>query len=173
MSNLKTYRGRSLEEVLPQIKAELGPHALVIAQREAHEGGVGGFFARRMIEVDVQAPGFDAATTETHDERVARFTEQLEAALSSGKQPAAPAQKPAVSDQVDEFPFDEDDFEPAPLAAGPAAYANQGTVPPVASANQGTVPPVASANQGTVPVVARSTDASLPADAHEAIDVLT
>src|SRR3954463_4166807 len=107
MNNLKTYRGRSLEEVLPQIKAELGPHALVIAQREAHEGGVGGFFAKRMVEVDVQAPGFDTTTTESHDERVARFTDQLEGAPSSEKQPPAPAQKPAVSEQVDEFPFDE------------------------------------------------------------------
>jgi flagellar biosynthesis protein FlhF len=156
MSNLKTYRGRTLEEVLPQIKAELGPEALVVAQREAHEGGVGGFFARRMVEVDVETSPTRAG--ETHDERVARFTQQLEAALSTGKHPPAPAQKPAVSEQVDEFPLD-DAFEPAPLAAGPAAYATQGTVPTVASANHGTVPTVA-------------TDAALPADAHEAIDSL-
>jgi flagellar biosynthesis protein FlhF len=158
MTNLKTYRGRSLEEVLPQIKAEFGPDALVVAQRDAHEGGVGGFFAKRMVEVDVQTP----SAGETHDERVARFTEQLEAALSTGKHPPAPAHKPAVSEQVDEFPVAQPDFEPAPLAVGPAAYATQGTVPPVASATQGTVPPVA-----------RATDAALPADAHEAIDNLT
>jgi flagellar biosynthesis protein FlhF len=158
MTNLKTYRGRSLEEVLPQIKAEFGPDALVVAQRDAHEGGVGGFFAKRMVEVDVQTP----SAGETHDERVARFTDQLEAALSTGKHPPAPAHKPAVSEQVDEFPVAEPDFEPGPLAAGPAAYATQGTVPPVASATH-----------GTVPSVARGTDAALPADAHEAIDNLT
>jgi flagellar biosynthesis protein FlhF len=157
VTNMKTYRGRSLEEVLPQIKAEFGPDALVVAQREAHEGGVGGFFAKRMIEVDVQTSG------ESHDQRVARFTEQLEAALSTGKHPPAPAQKPAVSEQVEEFPIADDDFTPAPLVAGPAAYATPGTVPTVASATPGTVPPVARA----------STDASLPADAHEAIDRLT
>src|SRR4051795_5392708 len=128
MSNLKTYRGRSLEEVLPQIKAEFGPDALVVAQREAHEGGVGGFFAKRMVEVDVQTQA-----GETHDERVARFTQQLEAALSTGKHPPAPAQKPAVSEQVDEFPIADDTFEPAPLVAGVAAYATetQGSVPSV------------------------------------------
>jgi flagellar biosynthesis protein FlhF len=164
MSNLKTYRGRSLEEVLPQIKAEMGPDALVVAQRDAHEGGVGGFFARRMIEVDVQVgdpmhPTFDTSVGESHDERVARFTEQLEAALSTGKQPAAPAQMPAVSEQVDEFPMDEDHFEPTPLAVGPAAYA-----PPAAPAPRPPAPK---------PAMAVSTDAALPADAHEAIDALT
>jgi flagellar biosynthesis protein FlhF len=153
MSNLKIYRGRSLEEVLPQIKAEMGPDALVVAQREAHEGGVGGFFAKRMVEVDVQ-------TSESHDARVARFTEQLQAALSGESPAPAPAQKPAVSEQVDEFPLPEPDFEPAPLAAGPAAYATQGSVPSVSNENQGSVPSV-------------STNAALPADAHEAIDNLT
>jgi flagellar biosynthesis protein FlhF len=163
MTNLKTYRGRSLEEVLPQIKAELGPNALVVAQRDASEGGMGGFFAKRMIEVDVQDPragsGFDATVGggESHDERVARFTEQLEAALSGEKPPPAPAQRPAVSEQVDELPVVEEDegFEPAPLAAGPAAYAPR-------RETQGSVPSVS----------ARATDASLPADAHEAIDSL-
>jgi flagellar biosynthesis protein FlhF len=153
MSNLKTYRGRTLEEVLPQIKAEMGPDALVVAQREAHEGGVGGFFAKRMVEVDVQ-------TSESHDARVARFTEQLQAALSGESPAPAPAQKPAVSEQVDEFPLPEPDFEPAPLVAGAAAYENQGSVPTVSNENQGTVPTV-------------STNAALPADAHEAIDNLT
>jgi flagellar biosynthesis protein FlhF len=143
MSNLKTYRGRSLEEVLPQIKAELGPDALVVAQREAHEGGVGGFFSKRMVEVDVETP-------DSHDARVARFTQQLEAALSAGKHPPAPAHKPAVSEQVDAFPLPEPDFEPAPLAAGPAAYVRTETP----------VPPV------------RATNAALPEDAHEAIDRL-
>jgi flagellar biosynthesis protein FlhF len=160
MTNLKTYRGRSLEEVLPRIKAELGPNALVVAQRDASEGGVGGFFAKRMIEVDVQDPraasGFDATVGggESHDERVARFTEQLEAALSGEKPPPAAAQKPAVSEQVDELPVveEDEDFEPTPLATGAAAYA---PAPRPAAA-----------------AVTPSTDASLPADAHEAIDCL-
>jgi flagellar biosynthesis protein FlhF len=152
MSNLKTYRGRSLEEVLPQIKAELGPDALVVAQRESHEGGVGGFFAKRMVEVDVADP-------ESHDARLNRFTEQLEAALSTGKPAPASPQTPAVSEQVDEFPLPEPPFEPAPLFAGPAAYRTEGTVPPVQIRNQGTVPSV-------------QTNAALPADGHEAIDNL-
>ena len=86
-----------------------------------------------MVEVDVQ-------TSESHDARVARFTEQLQAALSGESSAPAPAQKPAVSEQVDEFPLPEPDFEPAPLVAGPAAYATQGTVPSVSNENQGLSP---------------------------------
>jgi flagellar biosynthesis GTPase FlhF len=50
----KTFRGRSLEEVLPQIKAEFGPDAEIVRQREGLMGGVGGFFQRPCIEVDAR-----------------------------------------------------------------------------------------------------------------------
>src|SRR3954447_1145481 len=56
MNDLKTFRGRSLEEVLPQIKADLGPDAEIVRQREGLTGGVGGFFQRTCIEVDAR-PG--------------------------------------------------------------------------------------------------------------------
>src|SRR4051794_31613296 len=56
MNDLKTFRGRSLEEVLPQIKADLGPDAEIVRQREGLTGGVGGFFQRACIEVDAR-PG--------------------------------------------------------------------------------------------------------------------
>ncbi len=52
----KTYRGRSLEEVLPKIKAELGPDAEIVRQRSGLTGGVGGFFQRTMVEVEARAP---------------------------------------------------------------------------------------------------------------------
>src|SRR4051812_16003697 len=52
----KTYRGRSLEEVLPKIKAELGPDAEIVRQRSGLTGGVGGFFQREMVEVEARGP---------------------------------------------------------------------------------------------------------------------
>src|SRR5437879_3507038 len=52
----KTYRGRTLEEVLPKIKAELGPDAVIVRQRGGLMGGVGGFFQRQCIEVDALPP---------------------------------------------------------------------------------------------------------------------
>src|SRR5947209_14683988 len=50
----KTYRGRSLEEILPRIKEELGPDAVITRQRNGLTGGVGGFFQRECIEVDAR-----------------------------------------------------------------------------------------------------------------------
>jgi flagellar biosynthesis protein FlhF len=49
-----TYRGRSLEEVLPKIREELGPDAVIERQRTGLVGGVGGFFQREMVEVDAR-----------------------------------------------------------------------------------------------------------------------
>src|SRR3954453_11236406 len=52
----KTFRGRTLEEVLPQIKADFGPDAEIVRQREGLTGGVGGFFQRACVEVEAR-PG--------------------------------------------------------------------------------------------------------------------
>src|SRR4051794_28581116 len=57
-----TYRGRSLEELVPRIRAELGDDAVIVARRETTSGGVGGFFAKREIEVDVR-PGESFASS--------------------------------------------------------------------------------------------------------------
>ena len=51
MNETKTFRGSSLEDVLPKIKADLGPDAEIVRQREGLTGGVGGFFQRACIEV--------------------------------------------------------------------------------------------------------------------------
>src|ERR1700761_2890974 len=51
-SGVRTYRGRTLEEILPQIRAELGAEAIILREREGLVGGVGGVFAQRFIEVD-------------------------------------------------------------------------------------------------------------------------
>ena len=42
--DVRVFRGRSLEEVLPQIRAELGPDAIITRQREGLQGGIAGFF---------------------------------------------------------------------------------------------------------------------------------
>ena len=47
----KTYRGRTLEELLP----EIGADAVITHQREGLIGGIGGFFAKRCVEVEVRA----------------------------------------------------------------------------------------------------------------------
>jgi len=53
-SGVRTYRGRTLEEILPQIRSELGAEAVILREREGLVGGVGGFFAQRFIEVEAR-----------------------------------------------------------------------------------------------------------------------
>ena len=53
-TDVKTYRGRTLEELLPQIREELGPDAIVLRRREGLAGGMGGFFQKHFVEVDAR-----------------------------------------------------------------------------------------------------------------------
>jgi flagellar biosynthesis protein FlhF len=63
MTETKTYRGKTLDEVLPQIRAELGDDAIILRRREGIVGGIGGFFGRRCVEVDAIASPVTAAPT--------------------------------------------------------------------------------------------------------------
>jgi flagellar biosynthesis protein FlhF len=67
--DVKTFRGRSLEEVLPQIRAELGPDAIVLRRREGLGGGVGGFFQRPYVEVDARPAQTDEKPLEIRSDR--------------------------------------------------------------------------------------------------------
>jgi flagellar biosynthesis GTPase FlhF len=53
----KTYRGASIEELLPRIRAELGPEAVIVSRREGLVGGVAGFFQKKCVEVDARPGG--------------------------------------------------------------------------------------------------------------------
>ncbi|MBS1677695.1 MAG: hypothetical protein JST08_09940 [Actinobacteria bacterium] len=53
----KTYRGASIEELLPQIRADLGPEAVIVSRREGLIGGIAGFFQKRCVEVDARQGG--------------------------------------------------------------------------------------------------------------------
>jgi hypothetical protein len=64
-----TYRGRSLEELLPKIRAELGPDAIVLRRREGLAGGVGGFFQRPFVEVEARQALPDEVELEARNDR--------------------------------------------------------------------------------------------------------
>jgi flagellar biosynthesis GTPase FlhF len=55
MAERRAFRGESLEDALRQVREELGPQAIVVRQREGVIGGVGGFFGRRCVELEVEA----------------------------------------------------------------------------------------------------------------------
>src|SRR3954471_360464 len=104
----KTFRGSSLEEVLPKIKADLGPDAEIVRQREGLTGGVGGFFQRACIEVDARAPESDDS-----------------APRASGRRSAAYDDEPAIPEPLPSFePEPLPSFEPDPL---PGAVADAPT----------------------------------------------
>src|SRR4029079_7881741 len=92
---VKTFRGESLEELLPRIREELGADAVILRQRDGLKGGVGGFFQKRCVEVDARAgaPRVDtyAGAAEDEDIRSALdadtpdFDAELEAELEAGE----------------------------------------------------------------------------------------
>jgi flagellar biosynthesis GTPase FlhF len=53
----KTYRGTSIEELLPRIRADLGPEAVIVTRREGLIGGIAGFFQKKCVEVDARPGG--------------------------------------------------------------------------------------------------------------------
>jgi flagellar biosynthesis GTPase FlhF len=69
VSDVKTFRGRSLDEVLPQVRAELGADAIVVRRREGLAGGVAGFFQRSYVEVEARAAHDDEKPLETRNDR--------------------------------------------------------------------------------------------------------
>ena len=63
--DVRVFRGRSLEEVLPQIREELGPDAIITRQREGLQGGIAGFFQKQFVEVEARAGTPSVQTTGT------------------------------------------------------------------------------------------------------------
>jgi flagellar biosynthesis protein FlhF len=58
----RTYRGRTVEELIPRIQDELGADAIIVRRREGLTGGIAGFFQRPFIELEAMQGGarFDA-----------------------------------------------------------------------------------------------------------------
>ncbi len=57
----RIYRGRSVDELVPKIVAELGEDAVVIRHHRGLTGGFAGFFQRPFVEIEARrgAPGID------------------------------------------------------------------------------------------------------------------
>ncbi|MGA2471694.1 MAG: hypothetical protein ABSG64_13510 [Solirubrobacteraceae bacterium] len=98
----RTYRGRALAEILPQIRAELGADAVVTCQREGLVGGIGGFFAQRFIEVEAMPASTHVDLYDEDDED--DDDEAAEAIIAQEREPA-PEREPAafglLSERID------------------------------------------------------------------------
>jgi flagellar biosynthesis GTPase FlhF len=147
--DVKTFRGRSLEEILPQIRDELGPEAIVLRRREGLTGGVGGFFQRPYVEVDARGPLGDERALEIRNDRATAeglsspavqalfeqatpFADAL-AAAARGASPQDDFFSATVSEDrrlgspsaESAVSFDEDFFDPASLSASSGLYGPQ------------------------------------------------
>src|SRR4051794_37190415 len=102
MPETKTYRGRTLEEVLPKIREELGPDALVLKRREGLAGGVGGFFQHPFVEVEARAPVAEPEVEVRTDRATAEglATPAMQALLESASPFAARLAEAARGDTV-------------------------------------------------------------------------
>ncbi|HWM11911.1 MAG TPA: hypothetical protein VNO82_21305 [Solirubrobacteraceae bacterium] len=69
MDTTQTFRGRTLDELLPKIRAELGADAIVLRRREGLAGGVGGFFQKSYVEVDARSALPDEKPLEARNDR--------------------------------------------------------------------------------------------------------
>ena len=53
----RTYRGRTVEELIPKIQDELGANAIILRRREGLTGGIAGFFQRPFVELEATEGG--------------------------------------------------------------------------------------------------------------------
>jgi hypothetical protein len=117
-----TVEAATIEEALAQISVDLGPDARILSADRVRRGGIGGFFAKEVVEVRVEpvsAPG--KGVNAAFDQLLAAAETQHEAPAGD---PGIPAGTPPVS--------------PAPPAATPtAASATFGAGAPVVTVGAG------------------------------------
>jgi flagellar biosynthesis GTPase FlhF len=138
---VRTYRGRTIEELIPRIRAELGPDAIILREREGLTGGIGGFFAQRCVEIDAQsAPRVNVYADELED---AELYEELEGDPQDYEEfeQAPPAGYVPVP-LPDAPPPDPTPAPPAPPVPEAAAPAPPGPPVPEAAASVPPAPPV-------------------------------
>jgi flagellar biosynthesis protein FlhF len=78
---VRTYRGRSVEDVIPLIQQDLGAEAIIVRRRDGLTGGVLGFFQHPFVEIEAMPGG---ARVDVYDE--------AEPALPPQPAPPPPAQ---------------------------------------------------------------------------------
>ncbi|HEY1714266.1 MAG TPA: hypothetical protein VGG07_15260 [Solirubrobacteraceae bacterium] len=146
---VRTYRGRTIEELIPRIRAELGPDAIILREREGLMGGIGGFFAQKCVEIDAQAaPKVNVYADDLEDEfedddfqGAPEEYEQFSAQPPPGYVPVPLPDAPPPDDDAPQTPAVEGPPASAPSPA-PAAEEPFAPLAPVAEAGGiGSAPP--------------------------------
>jgi|GEM_PF-719388 hypothetical protein len=141
----RVYRGRSVDELVPQIQRDLGADAIIVRRREGLTGGVLGFFQRAFVEIEAMpgSPGVDVYDEPASPPAPAQSPVRPQAAASPRGAPAresAPAldrsaagYPPVTSPQPDVSPqpgvLPQPALAPRPSYAPPAPIAGPPTSP--------------------------------------------
>jgi flagellar biosynthesis GTPase FlhF len=132
----RTYRGRSLDELVPQIRRDLGDDAVIVTRRETTSGGLGGFFAKREIEVEARPSAAREEAARLFAERLAEASDQLTPhapegpGSTIGAPPAGVGPGPGTVDETVDDLF----AAPAAPSGGLASLFNVGREEPAAAA---------------------------------------
>jgi flagellar biosynthesis protein FlhF len=102
--SVHTYRGRTVEELLPKIQDELGASAIIVRRREGLTGGIAGFFQRRFVELEATegAPQIDLYDEDPGTSETRSFPPQREPSLHPGAAAQAQALSPLNAAYVSE-----------------------------------------------------------------------
>lgn len=76
-----TIEAATVEEALGRLTEEIGPGARILRADRVRRGGIAGFFAREMVEIEAEAPGGEGVA--------GVFDRMLEAAESADERPAS------------------------------------------------------------------------------------
>ena len=186
LGGVRTYRGRKLEDLIPQIRAELGPDAIILRQREGLMGGVGGFFAQKCVEVDAQA----APRVDIYDEEEPvngwELNEDEQYSLPalpalpapSAEEPVTPAPVPAPAAILPapeapvafEAPAAREDIAPVPTPVPEAPASPQNAIPAPPAATPPAAPPAEGAAES---FVTRLEQAAAHVDIEELVKLVT
>ncbi len=102
----RIFRGRTIDEVIPQIQRELGADAIIVRRREGLSGGVLGFFQHPFVEIEAMPGG----------PRIDVYDEEMPPSPLEDLLPPAPERAPPAAERALPSPA-----PPAPAAPEPAA----------------------------------------------------
>ncbi len=129
----RTYRGRSVDELVPKIQRELGPDAIIVRRRDGLTGGVLGFFQHAFVEIEAM-PGtpsvdlYDEADSAPPPTPAAPPAGSLTAPAGPLPPPAMPLPPPGVQDPVAAYQ------QPPPAPEIPPAFVASAAAPLVPQA---------------------------------------
>lgn len=127
---VRTYHGRTIEDLIGKIKDDLGPDAIIVHRREGLTGGVAGFFQRLYVEIDAIPGGPRIAAYDEEPVAVRPRTLPPTSSPQAPPQYQRPPQQPALPGWSSQAPTPQAPISRAPTSPGqPASLGPSGALP--------------------------------------------